>query len=63
MRRIQAEKPDKYTTILALMLLSGLICVGTGFYSGSNPVLFIGILLIVAGVLNGILRIINRDQP
>jgi hypothetical protein len=45
---------------LAILLLVGVLLVGYGFLQNSRVGLYAGVLVIVAGVLCGVVRIISR---
>ena len=61
-----AHKPSRVTNgqlVLAAVLLLGLLLVAYGYFQQNTIGLYVGLLIIVAGVLNGVLQIIqHRDD-
>jgi hypothetical protein len=53
-------KVEKGSIILGGVLLFGILFVAYGYYQHSHIVLFVGLIVIVAGVLNGLFRFIIR---
>ena len=50
----------KADTALATVLLIGILILAYGYYQQSHIAFYLGLIVIVAGVLSGILRIILR---
>jgi len=57
LKRSRATKGQLY---LAVVLLLGLLLVGYGYFQESKIGLWIGLLVIVAGVLKGVMHIVTR---
>ena len=49
--------------VVAIVLLVGVVVTAYGYFAHDRISLFIGVLVIIAGVLNGIVRILSHEEP
>jgi len=61
-RRVHGQRVEGGSIVLAGVLLLGLGVVAWGYYQGSHPVLYVGLFVILAGVLSGVRRLIAGDS-